>query len=307
MLATLGGSLPTRVALGFTVLLLCAPADAGKLGDAGRATRSPSSNSSSSSSNRSPGDSSCSSRRDDDDGAQLALWILTSPWSGPYYALESTERGSPTYEDYPYSHGSNGLLRYPEIPPDDALDEVPAKDPLAGRSDSASGKSMAGQIRLEGGYILGGVYRGGVGGRLMPPGRVELDVNFHALAEALVDGSVDRATFGNAHLGLRFAESEHVQFRTAFGYQQFADKEGVEPGIDFSYGFEAEIGAHLILAASGDLGSAGHAFVWQARATLGVMIDRMEIYAGYDHIGIERVGVGDVPLGGPTAGIRAWL
>jgi hypothetical protein len=161
---------------------------------------------------------------------------------------------------------------------------------------------VSGQVRAEGGYILGGVYRGGFGARLMTPLPLELDVNFHALAEPLPDNTVDRSTFGNAHLGFRFAQSERVQFRTGLGHQQFADRQGIEPGIDFFYGFEAELGAHLILAVGGNLGSAGHAFVGQARATLGVMLGRVEMYAGYDH-----VSIGGVLLGGPTAGLRAWL
>jgi hypothetical protein len=136
----------------------------------------------------------------------------------------------------------------------------------------------------------------------MTPVRLELDATLHGLLEPLPDASVDRATFGNAHLAIRFAQNEHVQFRTGLGYQQYADAQGVEPGIDFSYGFEAELGAHMILDVEGDLGSAGHAFVWQARATLGAMIGPVEVYGGYDHIEI-----GDVPLGGPAVGIRAWL
>jgi hypothetical protein len=301
MLANLRGALPARAALGFAVALLATPASAGKLADAGRATRSSSSSSSSRSSSDS-GTSGCCDRG----GSDFAILILSSPWTGPYYALETDQRGAPVYEDYPYARGSNGLLRYPTL-------EAEA-DAGEGKVDSAtneerseavaprSGKSVAAQLRAEGGYILGGLYRGGLGARLMTPGRLELDANFHTFAEPLPNGLDDRATFANVHLGLRFAQSEHVQFHTALGYQQFADAQGVEPGIDFLYGFEVEPGAHLVLSFSGDLGSAGQAFVGQARASLGVMVGPIEVFAGYDHISI-----GGVELGGPDAGIRAWL
>jgi hypothetical protein len=302
MLVFLRDALQTGGALGIAALLLSAPATAGKLRDAGRETRTPSSSSNSSNSSSSSSRESRSSSRIGDDGALALYYILLSPWVGPHAALEPGERGRPVFEDYPYAHGSNGLLRYPEPVHDEETDGESESGERVRPGPPLSGKSVAGQVRVEGGYILGGVYRGGMGGRLMIPGRLEVDLNVNGLAEPLPDGSVDRATFGNAHVGVRFAQNEQVQFRTGLGYQQFADAMGVEPGFDFSYGFDAQLGARLILGISGNLGSAGHAFVGQVRGSLGIMIDRFEIYAGYDHISI-----GDVPLGGPAAGIRAWL
>ena len=40
----------------------------------------------------------------------------------------------------------------------------------------------------------------------------------------------------------------------------------------------------------------------EGRATAGVMIGNVELYAGYQH-----TQVGAVPLGGPLAGLRAWF
>jgi hypothetical protein len=293
----------SRAAYVLVTFLLSAPAVAGKLADAGRATRTPSSTSSSSDSS-SGGDGSSSHHHSDGAGAELAFLVLTSPWTLPYYALEPRDRGTPAYEDYPYSHGSNGLLRYSEPEPEQELDGAPVPDERVEtvETEPASRKSLAAQVRAEGGYVLGGVYRGAIGARLMTPVRLELDFNVDGFAEPLQGGTVDRATFGNVHLGFRFAQSEAVQFRTGFGYEQYADERGIEPGIDFFYGLEAELGAHLILDLGGNLGSAGEAFVAQARATLGVMIGRFEIYGGYDH-----VSIGGVPLGGPALGVRAWL
>lgn len=302
MLVTARGALSACAALGLASFLISSPANAGKLADAGRAARTPPSSSSSRSSSSS---SSCdvhSSRDDDGTGAAIAILILTSPWTLPNMALEPTDRGAPTFEDYPYSRGSNGLLRYPASQPAESGEEPPVRDASTDDETPVSKKTVLGQIRAEGSYILGGVYRGGLGARLMMPFRLELDGTFYALAEPLGDGNVDQATFADAHLGVRFAESEHVQFHTGFGYEQYADQRSTEPGFDFFYGFEAELGARLVLAAGVDAGAVGHAFVGQARASLGVMIGRFEIYAGYDH-----VSIGGVALGGPTAGVQAWL
>src|SRR5260221_6613133 len=291
---------PASAALALAALLLSASATAGKLADAARATREPSSPSTPASPS---GGSSCdyhSSRKRAD--SDLAVWIVGSPWLIPYAALEPTHRGPPVFEDYPYAGGSNGLLRYAAAERDEGVDETSASYESVESGLPATGKSVVGQVQAEGGYILGGVYRGGLGARLMTPMRLELDINLHGFAEPLPGKAADSSSFANAHLGLRFAQSERVQFHTGLGYQQYADGRGIETGIDFFYGFEAELGAHLILAASGNLGSAGHALVGQARATLGVMVGRVEIYAGYDHISI-----GGVLLGGPAAGDRAWL
>jgi hypothetical protein len=302
MLATLRGALALGGALGFALSSIAGSATAGKLRDAGRETRTPSSRSTSNdSSNSSSNESRSSGCCHNDDGGALVLYVLVAPWVGPHVALEPNDRGTAVFESFPYAHGSRGLLRYREPTPTEGLDGEPENEASV-QPPPPPGKSVAGQVRAEGGYVLGGVYRGALGGRLMLPGRLELDANVNGLMDPVENGGVDRATFGNAHVAVRFAQSEQVQFRTGLGYQQFADQYGVEPGIDFLYGFEAQLGAHLILSVSGNLGSAGHALVGQIRGSLGVMLDRFEIYAGYDHISI-----GDVPLGGPAAGIRAWF
>jgi len=59
-----------------------------------------------------------------------------------------------------------------------------------------------------------------------------------------------------------------------------------------------------------DIGSLGDAVVLQIRGTLGVIIGRAEIFAGYDHVAMKSTidqrspGVG---LGGPVLGLRVWL
>ena len=40
----------------------------------------------------------------------------------------------------------------------------------------------------------------------------------------------------------------------------------------------------------------------RARASVGVMLWRMELYGGYEHTQVGRVG-----MGGPMVGLRLWL
>jgi hypothetical protein len=306
----IGWALAQCVAL----LLLCVPAVAGKLQDAGRATRTSSSSSSgggSGGSDRSYTSEDCDEghhHHGSDAAGQAFVLLLTAPWTVPHALTEPVDRGAPGFEDYPYAHGSNGLLRYPDparyaaIDVDDAGDHAVTDGAPIGPALGPPGRSVAAQVRAEGGYIWGGVYRGRLGARLMMPFRLELDADLNAFAEPRPEGGTDRATFGGGHLAVRFAQTEHVQFRTGIGYQQYGDALGVERGVDLLYGFEAELGARLILSASGNLGTAGHAFVAQARGSLGVMVGPIELYGGYDHIVI-----GGVELGGPTLGLRGWL
>jgi hypothetical protein len=49
--------------------------------------------------------------------------------------------------------------------------------------------------------------------------------------------------------------------------------------------------------------------VFEARGTIGVTIDRTELFAGYDHVAMANLddasrGLG---LGGPVAGARFWF
>jgi hypothetical protein len=45
----------------------------------------------------------------------------------------------------------------------------------------------------------------------------------------------------------------------------------------------------------------------QARATMGGMIGRTELYAGYDHTYLSDGHDAGAKIGGPIAGVRAWF
>jgi len=58
----------------------------------------------------------------------------------------------------------------------------------------------------------------------------------------------------------------------------------------------------VVVSSSLDLGNLGGATLFRSRTTIGAMIDRFEIYTGFDYLNVEGV---DVPTG--IAGLRLWF
>lgn len=285
---------------------------AGKLDDAGRATRhSPSSHvSSSDRDDEDDGDEDDDGSSDcDEDCAELVAEVLLLPWSLPRALLASNRQVELWYDDYPYAKRSGYVgVRYEPLPA--AMGAV-AAEPQEG--PEAGAQRWAGQARVEGGANLDGVGRAGAVVRVLMPVPIELEAAWLGFVER--DGSTtDWAQLSGLRLNWRFAESRTVQFRTSLGYQHWfedeeplsgqplTDEQRSQPGADLGYGFDAFVGKPFVLAAEGRLGVLGQALTWQARATLGAMFGPVEWYAGYD-----EVNIGGVSLGGPVTGLRGFL
>lgn len=279
-----GSALASRVRVGLslflTLCLVSSSAAAGKLNRASKQARSSSGSNSSSSKSSSHGFDD-----DDDDSIEAALGelfflILVLPWSLPHYAVES-EREAGAWErvgfqDYPYADRSRGHLK--EGDPGVAL-----------------------QLSADSGVDVGGdVWRHGVGLRLQLPLRLDLEADWSTFLE--YGEKTDQLTLGRELLALRFAEGESIQFRTGIGPRHLYDDEGWLHGFDVLYGFDLFPGSPVVFSADGSLGSIGHAFSPGVRASLGFLLGRWELRAGWD----QRF-IGDVSLGGPALGVRVWL
>jgi len=271
----------SRLGIGMAVLLaLCfasTTARAGKLDRAGNEAHSQSSSSGSGSSSSHGGGSS----EEEDALGELFLVILSLPWSLPNVLVESGREEGASYrtgfQDYPYAEGSQGHLV--EGHPGIAL-----------------------QLSADTGIDVGGdVWRHGLGLRLQFPARLELESEWSLFMEYGDDGT-DRLLLGREILAVRFAENESIQFRTGIGPRHLVDDEGWVHGFDVLYGFDLFAGSPMVLSLEGSLGGVGGAFAPGARASLGVMLGRFEVRAGWD-----QRNIGNVSLGGPALGVRAWL
>ena len=262
----------------FAIGLTSTTALAAKLGQAGREAHG------SSNSNSSRSESTSHSGRArvmTDDEFRLWLTIATLPWRIPHAVVENDrERGSSGrvgFERYPYANRSSRHLK--------------EDDP-----------GVAMQLSADTGLDLGGdVWRHGAGLRVQLPMRLDLAADWSLFREYWGAGT-DQLILGREYLALRFAEGETIQFRTGIGPRHLHDEDGWVHGVDVLYGFDLFPGSPVVLSAEGSLGGVGKAFAPGVRASLGVLIGRWELTAGWDHRWIGRVS-----LGGPALGVRLWL
>jgi hypothetical protein len=269
------------------------------------------SSSSSSSSSSSDSSSSSSSSSSDDsvaDAAQdaatqaagaLIFYALAVPWTVPHLAAEPDGWTSATYERYPYADGARSAVRIG--PSDEAIENGAIAPPRA--------RDVALQLTADESYLVTNLWRTSIAGRLQLPGRMELDSTWSIYFEPIQGGTTDVAAMGTTHAAFRFAQSEAVQLRTGLGLRTWTGPDGTKTGFDASYGFDIYWARPLLTSVTLDFGNLGSAFVFQVRGTIGVTLDRVELFGGYDHVAMKnlddsRLGVG---LGGPVVGARFWF
>jgi hypothetical protein len=237
------------------------------------------------------GDDECDRYSDslcDDDSLKLLLlyYTLGLPWSVPRLYDDPTLVG---YAPYPFAHGPGVLRLAPHATPE---------------TDAQGVRAVALALDVESGYMLEGVVPGAMALRLQLPHRFELDSRVHLLSDVL-DPAHSLAATATAHVAYRFAQGRRFDFRTGIGMRMFA-LDDVRMGIDFVHALDTYLGRRFVWRVELHAGNADKAFVGQARSTLGAMIGRCELYAGYDH----TVYTGDgsrATLGGPIGGMRAWF
>ena len=170
--------------------------------------------------------------------------------------------------------------------------------------DTEIGRTAA-RIELEAGYALGGAGRGGASARIQLPIPLDLTVRYSVFAEPLESG-VQVAALGRFGLEWRFLDDPVIQLRLGGGGRHFQDAAGGVFGLDVLLGIDIFPGSPLVITIEGGVGFVGQAIVAQVRGTIGAMVDRFEIYAGYDSEGLLADGT-HVDLGGPMLGVRTWL
>ena len=82
----------------------------------------------------------------------------------------------------------------------------------------------------------------------------------------------------------------------------FIDQYGDDWGVNFHADADWFIRQPWVLSTVFDYGNVGNAAVTHVRGTVGLMLDRWEVFAGYDY---ECVGT--VPIRGPVAGVRVYF
>jgi hypothetical protein len=224
---------------------------------------------------------------DDDDGffAGLAAWVVikvvTAPFTLPIAIVGDEYEQTANFSDAPYSLSDDSYLQFPTEPDDTERD-------------------WAGRFSLETGGDFDGL--AAVGGRLQLEhrNRFGIDASWTSLRE-YSGGRRDSLTLGDANVVFRFAQSESTQFYSGIGLNWMADHGDGDAGFNFTYGGDWFPMRPLVVSSTIDWGTLGGATLFRSRTTVGAMIDRFEIYSGFDYLNVEGV---DIPTG--IAGLRIW-
>lgn len=188
---------------------------------------------------------------------------------------------------WPYERGTTGWV-------------VDPWDPKA-----AEHRRVSGRLEAEGAYLYKGLWRTGVAGRV---GTARLDVDTQ-LSFYLDRPHQDALYLGDTSLNFAPVARPRLVWRLGLGARYMLDARlpGAGPreyaaGWNVSTGLDAFPVRPFVISARVDRGTLYQTPVWRARATIGVVRERFELYAGYEHTQIDRVA-----LGGPALGLRLWL
>ncbi|UJR83854.1 hypothetical protein [Sandaracinus amylolyticus] len=229
---------------------------------------------------------------DDDDGGLLDGASITVRGDGD--SPSSTDAGwsaGTTWPDYalapqPYASDCDAQLR-----------------PLAPGVDE--GFELAVRADAEVGYALGGAWRGAVGVRLQLPMQLDLATRYSMFVEPH-GGDIRFVVLGGFGIEYRLIDVPGAQLRIGAEARTFYDSIDTIWGGGATFGLDLFPGEPVVLSTELAAAFVGQAFELRARAQIGVLIESVEIFAGYHYDGLFRDGV-HVDLGGPMLGVRAWL
>jgi len=296
---------------------------AGKLDDVRDAVRGDSSPSSSSSSSNDDDDDWDDDDDDHDYGAApsrtdsrtnsgaldyLCLVPVLLPFCLPIWAIERTpfepfdqDPFGGRFAAYPYAGSAAGHI----LPrPLGASREAPAPaddDPFA--EEPALGRYL--HLRLSGEYaydVDGAVHRPGGAMLLDTSLRIGLESSWNVYVEPLAPNATDELTFGDVNVFFRLAQDDWAEFRLGVGANLMLDGGRVDAGFNGTFALDVFPVDPLVLAVAFDAGMLGDAFALRARGTLGIMLSRLELFAGYDVHTIDNI-----LFHGPVAGARVWI
>ena len=103
-------------------------------------------------------------------------------------------------------------------------------------------------------------------------------------------------------------DEDDVHLRLGGSLRHFQDYAGARFGGELVAGLELFPADPLVLGIEGAVGVVGDAWAAEVRGTIGLMIEVVELYAGWHHLALDALnGSGGVELTGPIAGVRLWI
>jgi len=168
------------------------------------------------------------------------------------------------------------------------------------------GPSVVGVVDASAGYVFDGVVRGQVSGRIRITDLMDVEARYGAYFEQTGD-AVRELGIGRVAIAFPFVNEGVVQLRGGVAGQLYHDVHGVELGYAGLLELDAYPVEPLVIHAEASIGALGQAVFVDARATVGIQIDRGELYVGYQVFAVDPLLPGGVALHGPVAGVRVWI
>ena len=216
---------------------------------------------------------------------QIAWITLSSPFWGPHASLKDDLGDDGYFPRYPYKDGLPGYMVT------DVLD-----------ASRVRLSNWSGRLRAE--YADDFTDMSRIGGRLLfsTTSRFGLDTEWNHRREEFPSGARDELWTGDFNVVYRFAQSERAQFRAGLGLNWLHDQSDGDLGFNFTYGADFFPKDPWIFSGTIDWGTLGRASLFHGRASVGILIEGVEIFSGYDFF-----DVGNVQIHGLVGGLQIWF
>ena len=217
---------------------------------------------------------------DDDDCnvfGEIGKAIVLSPFWLPHTATGDDFSVERTFKKYPYEDG-------------------------LGYMATCGGKRLSAQFSTD--YATEFSDLDQIGGRLLvdTASRWGIDTEMKYFQESVPPAGRDSLWLGDCNMTFRFAQSEKIQWRAGLGFNWLDDPARTDFGFNFTYGFDWFPRDPWVVSAEIDWGTLGHSGLFHFRGTVGVMVDRLEVYTGYEYFDFDSVQTNML-----IGGVRIWF
>jgi hypothetical protein len=168
------------------------------------------------------------------------------------------------------------------------------------RPKSKPSSGGTGAVRLRAEYLDDFRDLTRIGGLLTveTPWRAGVDTEWHYWREPGDDPGRRGFWTGDFNAIYTFGQGTPVRFLGGLGVNWLRDGRSTQYGLNTTYGLDFHLSQKWVLSGALDWGRVGGDSLWHGRGSLGLMLGRMELYAGYDYFKI-----GGRSRKGPNAGL----
>lgn len=138
--------------------------------------------------------------------------------------------------------------------------------------------------------------------RFESSGGFGIQSRFNFYTEHLQGNRTDNLFLNTTDLLFRFISEEELLMYIGVGFHVLNDDIDTNLGVNLTFGVDVFPVKPFVISLVVDIGSIDEAEIFHGRATFGVLLNRWEIFAGYDFRSF-----GGVQLYGPLGGLRFWF